>query len=181
MVRYYAVTRGFSLVESLVAISIVAILAAIALPNFRTTISSTQVNSLATMLYRDLKLAQAEAIRQGKPIGLYASSNAADWSGGWYVADALGGTRIVNRDAPDSRYLVAASMGDGSSGPAIPVAAVVFRPMGDVVGATSRISFSTCEKNNAASAQQQILVNPSGGVMTFALPNAAASATGCGT
>lgn len=57
-------TRGFSLVELIVAVSVLAILTAMALPNFNTWIRNSRVRTVAEALQSGVRLAQAEAQRR---------------------------------------------------------------------------------------------------------------------
>jgi prepilin-type N-terminal cleavage/methylation domain-containing protein len=158
-------TQGFSLIELLVTIAIVAILAAIALPNFGSTIASTRNTDLANTLYRDLKTAQAEAIRRGVSVGVYAVGTPGTWVGGWVIAPDAGGspqgTPIASRPPVDSNYLVTAS-GSATS--------VVFTPMGNLAYLAPAVTFQACQKNYSTSSTQQVDVQLSGRVAYSSVP-----------
>jgi type IV fimbrial biogenesis protein FimT len=55
---------GFSMVEALVAITIVAILFAVALPSFQSMLQGIQVKTAAEALNNGMQLAKAEAVRR---------------------------------------------------------------------------------------------------------------------
>jgi type IV fimbrial biogenesis protein FimT len=85
--------RGFSLVELMVVVAIVAILTMIALPSYRHLI---QLNRLATdtnNFLSALNLARNEAVARGRPVSACASVSGTacdgtgtdDWSNGWIV------------------------------------------------------------------------------------------------
>ncbi|KGK59470.1 MULTISPECIES: GspH/FimT family pseudopilin [Xanthomonas] len=79
--------RGFTLVELLVTIAVVAVLAAIALPSFRGVIRSNQAATTANELVASLALARSEAIRSTRGGGICPSSDGTtcggQWSSGW--------------------------------------------------------------------------------------------------
>ncbi|QOY63525.1 GspH/FimT family pseudopilin [Lysobacter sp. H21R4] len=82
---------GFTLVELMVAIAIVAILAAIAFPSFQPTIRSNRLATATNQLTSSFSLARSEAIKNTRGGGVCSSANgtscsgATDWSQGWLV------------------------------------------------------------------------------------------------
>jgi len=84
--------RGFTLIELMVTLVILAILTMIALPSFRDTIRRNRVNSASNALLADLNYARAEAIDRGQIVTLCPSPDAANctsggtsWSAGWMI------------------------------------------------------------------------------------------------
>ncbi len=75
---------GFTMLEILVVMVIVAILAGLAAPSFRTTIQNGRLNEAYNQLQNAVTVARMEAIRQGNPIGL-TSRVSSDWSSGYVV------------------------------------------------------------------------------------------------
>jgi type IV fimbrial biogenesis protein FimT len=71
---------GFTLVELVIALSIAAILAAIAVPSFQETIASQRVRAAASALYGSLIYARSEAIKRNWPVSLIATNLASGWS-----------------------------------------------------------------------------------------------------
>jgi type IV fimbrial biogenesis protein FimT len=61
-------SRGFTLVEMMVSISIIVILLGIAIPNFRTFVLNAQIRSTAEGLLAGLNLARTEAIRRNTDV-----------------------------------------------------------------------------------------------------------------
>jgi len=79
------VAQGFTLVELLVAIAVVAILATLALPNFRDLAYANRVKQTAYQLRVDLQTARGEALRRRTLVALISNSVTNNWSSGWYV------------------------------------------------------------------------------------------------
>jgi type IV fimbrial biogenesis protein FimT len=82
--------KGFSLIELLVVMAIMAILLAVSLPSFQQAIESNMTNSQAKLFLTTLSLARSEAIKRGGNVGICASSNGLDcdagaWNDGWLV------------------------------------------------------------------------------------------------
>ncbi|WP_379653625.1 GspH/FimT family pseudopilin [Pseudoxanthomonas sp. UC19_8] len=81
-------TRGFTLLELMVTVAVMAILAAIAFPSFQNTIRSTRVATASNQVLAAIALARTEAIKS-RAAGLCPSANATscsgNWSDGWLV------------------------------------------------------------------------------------------------
>lgn len=59
---------GFTLIELMITIAVLAILAAIALPSFQSTLERLRVNGAAENFFADLQYARSEAIKQNRNV-----------------------------------------------------------------------------------------------------------------
>lgn len=75
-------TRGFTLIEMMVVVAIMAILIALAAPSFTGVIERWRVRSAAEALTTTLYYARSEAIKHGGNVTIDASGG---WSTGWKV------------------------------------------------------------------------------------------------
>ena len=88
-----AAARGFTLIELLVVLTISAILLAVAVPMFQTSIANMRATDAANSLIASIDLARAEAIRRGEQVFLCRADSTAptgcaaagDWGDGWVV------------------------------------------------------------------------------------------------
>lgn len=83
-------STGFTLVEMLVAISIAAILLAVAIPSFQSFIKRNAIENLQTRLATGLTAARSEAAARNMVTTICGSDNGANcvvdkWSSGWIV------------------------------------------------------------------------------------------------
>ncbi|WP_153109058.1 GspH/FimT family pseudopilin [Propionivibrio limicola] len=85
----FQIHRGFTLIEMLVTIAVLAIVLAIAAPSFSTIVKNSRLATETNDLMSDLALARTEAARRGRRVSLCISNNGttcatsgSDWSGG---------------------------------------------------------------------------------------------------
>jgi type IV fimbrial biogenesis protein FimT len=82
---------GFTLVEMLTVMAIVAILLAVGIPGMRSLIASQRVRTAASNLQAYLNLTRAEALKRNANVTLSPNSST-DWTTGWHIADGSGTT-----------------------------------------------------------------------------------------
>lgn len=95
--------RGFTLIELMVTLAILAILTMIALPSFRDSIHRSRVGAASNGLLASLNYARAEAITRGQVVTLCPSADAAActsggtaWQAGWMVYSYPAGAASIN-------------------------------------------------------------------------------------
>jgi type IV fimbrial biogenesis protein FimT len=78
---------GFTLVELLVVMALIAILATIGVPAYQNIVTSNRITTEINGLVTHLQYARAEAVKRGQNVTV-TSNNGNNWESGWVVADA---------------------------------------------------------------------------------------------
>lgn len=119
-----SMARGFTILELIMVVAIVAILAAVGLPSMRDFIRAAEVRDAATEFYAALALARSEAVKQHSvcpaPLGSKCvdvkRSTGSSWTGGWTVTVTDGTTNaqttLQKMDPLSSNIAVAARQPD---------------------------------------------------------------------
>lgn len=112
--------RGFTLVELMVTVAVVAILATVAAPNFSALIEDQRVTSQINDLVGSLQLARSEAVKRGANITFAPVGGS--YGGGWciFIGATCSGNNILRQ------HEAAAALTAG------PSAALVFNSQGQV-------------------------------------------------
>ncbi len=82
---------GVTLIELLVALSVLSILLAVGVPSFSQFTANTRLNGYANTLFSHMSLARSEAVKRNTRVAICKSSDGSacadlgDWSQGWIV------------------------------------------------------------------------------------------------
>jgi type IV fimbrial biogenesis protein FimT len=90
--------RGFTLAEMMVVLVIVAILAAVAMPNLSSALANQRLRAAATDLVSAILLARSEAITRGVQVRV-APLAVGDWKSGWRVVATATGEQVEKTEA----------------------------------------------------------------------------------
>ena len=127
--------RGFTLVELMITLVILAILIGIAVPSYRSTIADQRVRAAMSDLHTALVLARSEAVKRNRQVTL--SPAGGGWNAGWSIANPGGGDPIL------SHGLVSGVDIDGTE------ASIVFSASGRLVGAALEFEVSSTDDAEA--------------------------------
>lgn len=100
--RPAALSAGFTLVELMVTIVILAIVMAIAVPSFKEYMQNLQIRNAAESVLRGLQLARAEAVSRNAPVRFTLDATGSGWA--VCVLNAAGNacaSQIQRREASD--------------------------------------------------------------------------------
>lgn len=147
------VASGFTLIELMVTIAVLAILLAIAVPSFNEASLNGKLNSMSSSFVASAQLARSEAIKRNAAVTLCASSNGTScsgtWNDGWIVL--AGGSPVLAQGPMTTGFSLTAT-GNATS--------LMFQPSG--MGATST-TLTLCRKTpSIGSLQRTITISATG-------------------
>lgn len=175
----YSEKNGFSLVELLVAITVIAILGAIAAPGFLNFVRDNRLSTTTNELIGDMLLARNEAIKRNYPVVICKTGDATvtnpacdgtaanPWTQGWIVF--VDSNNSGDRDSPGGTLetlvrLHGALTNEMTLAPLAPATAsdsdirnfISFRPSGRPLSFTGG-TFMLCDQRGANSAKSLII------------------------
>jgi len=137
--------RGFTLIELMVALAVLAVLIGLAVPSFTEVSLSGKLRSLANTLVASATLGRSEAIKRNAAVTLCASSDGAtctgSWHEGWIVRISDGSVLQAQPAAPTGYRITGAD-------------SIVFQPSG--LGATST-NLIICRSSPSAGSQERVV------------------------
>lgn len=165
--------RGFTVIELLVVVTVIAILSAIALPSFSNAYMTNRLASYSNNFVASVQFARSEAIKRGVPMIMCASSNgtscttsASSWQPGWIVYCEASSSTATSCTSGGSSLLVlqkqdalSSSYSFTTTSPSTSGYSISF-PAGGVgvsVGASSAASLKLCRSSPSAGEQERVI------------------------
>jgi len=160
--------KGFTLIESLMVIAILAIVAAIAIPSVQEAQSNSLVRSVSADLVSALAEARSQAIGRQRNISLTPVGG--DWRNGWVMSLTVPLAGVPNLAAhsgmPTSIAIVDAPQVDG----------LVFMPNGQVQNSVGvsipNVAFQVCDDNVRSEIGRNVWISRVGRTAIVRHPNA---------
>ena len=84
----HRISRGFTLIELMIALAVAASLLVLAAPSYAVWVADAQIRAAAESIVSGLRYAQAEAIKRNEPVEFVLDPTVG--TGGWRVRDAAG-------------------------------------------------------------------------------------------
>ena len=138
--------RGFTLLEAMVTVAVMAILVGIGAANFGPIMNAARVRNAALDLSSDFAFARAEAVKRNLEVTL--ARNGATWSAGWTISASGVATALRVREALSAQVTSTSAL-----------ASVVF----DGSGRTSNVGMvQICPPSSSALEGRQITVTAAG-------------------
>lgn len=166
-------SRGFTLMELLIAVAIVAILIGVALPSFRDSMVRSTVTQTGNDLVVDLNSARAEAVKRGLNTAVVAKTG--NWNQGWEVRVDSNGNGVYTEAGIDEMvrdhgvidplYRVLGSPRVGGGTPL-----VAYNSTGSVNGGA--YDFVVCRPDTSNAPSRAVLVEANGTISTQRQPPA---------
>jgi type IV fimbrial biogenesis protein FimT len=144
---------GFTMVETLAVVMIIAILAAFAAPAMKDLIRTQRVRTVAYDLLADLTFARSQAITLGHNVQFASVASSTDWLSGYTITDT---------SVTPNRTLRTQSSADPSLAFTADAASVTFDRSGRASAGT--VSFNIAPTDSTAPALQKrcVRIDPSG-------------------
>jgi type IV fimbrial biogenesis protein FimT len=166
----YRRAGGFSLVELMVTLAVVAILAAVATPSLVSVVNNNRLAAQSNEMVASLQIARSEAVRMNAQVSLCRSTNGTSCAaaGPWTRWIVVSGTQVLR----DSSVRPPVQIASGA-------ATVTFRPDGlsrDAAGGLTNNSFTVCIPTNTPPANQRVVALVRGNTVTTTV-----AGTGAGT
>lgn len=139
---------GFTLISLLVSVSIIAILLAIGVPYFQSSILRSTIGSYTNNINASAKMARSEAMKRKTNIAICPSSDGStcttgNWNQGWIVYEQASSEVLQYQQALDSSYIIDSTLDD-----------IIFEP--DGTGA-SQANITICRAQPSAGYFENVL------------------------
>jgi type IV fimbrial biogenesis protein FimT len=159
--------RGFTVIELMVTIIVLAILLVVGIPSFRNATLSTRLTALSNDLVGAVQLARSEAIKRNQVVRLCVSADgstcatAGGWDQGWIVLSDDG--VLQQHEALPTGYAILEAGG---------LRTLSFRPTG--FGAT-QAQLKVCRSSPLGEQERLVRVGPTGGTTVSRLTTGSCS------
>lgn len=147
--------RGFTLIELMISLSILAILLGMAVPSFNNAVLGGKLSAFSSNLVASTQLARSEAVKRNQTVRMCTSSNGTScgssggWEAGWIIL--LADDSVLQRQqALPAEFLIAQTGGN---------ATLSFPP--SVIGATTA-TFTVCRATPAGKQNRVVTVTAAG-------------------
>ncbi len=158
--------KGVTIIELMVAVGVLAILAAVAVPSYQFLITNNQVSTQSNRLLGSLLYARSESIKRGQTVSVcWSASGTAcggtsgqGWSDGWMVFVDVGADGTYH-SATDTLLKVESAIPGGHTIKSSYANSVQFRPDGS---SNAFGNFTLCSADNEPQHTRQVDVSRSG-------------------
>ena len=144
-------SRGFTLIEAIITISIAAILLAVAAPSFQAVIEKNRMVAARNDIMVNLHLARSEAVKRNRNVVLCSSTDgqtcaiSSDWQPGYIMFTDINGDKSLN----DPDQLLRRSQGNSELIQVFTTSEsrtkITYKPDGSVTG-DSNTTFTFCDQ-----------------------------------